>query len=406
MHIHVWVPDFTGATGGIQTLSRFLVQGLRDCFPGAKLRVFAKNDTSAPDVEERSLAHFDSVGTWPEWQRTAAFTSKLLWSAYRDRPDLIVTAHVNFAPVAHVLQRLFLIPFIALGNGIEVWNISSASVKRALRAANSLIAISECTKQRMASELNISPSRISLFPCTFDSEKFCPAAKPRFLLQRYGLRPDQPVILTIARLAGAERYKGYDQVLRAFATVRDQFSNVHYILGGRGRDRARVIKLIRELDLTRWVTLAGFIPQHELCAHYNLCDVFAMPSKGEGFGIVFLEAASCGKPVIAGNKDGSVDAVLNGRLGVLVDPDSVDEIANAITRVLGGQRTEDKEQRSEVRGQKSEGIRLRQGSDGTREVPEIVFEPERLRREVIEAYGYQRFKHRLAEVLKPLVPCS
>ena len=88
--------------------------------------------------------------------------------------------------------------------------------------------------------------------------------------------------------------------------------------------------MIRELGIESNVTLAGFVPDYELCSHYNLCDLFAMPSKGEGFGIVFLEALACGKPMIAGNKDGSVEAVLNGELGALVDPDNVAEIANAI----------------------------------------------------------------------------
>ena len=116
MNIHVWVPDFTGATGGLQTFSRFLVRGLRDCCPGAELRVFAKNDTSVPDVEERSLARFESVGTWPEWERTGAFTSKLLWSGYRDRPDLIIVAHVNFAPVAKALRNPFSCYWTRSGN--------------------------------------------------------------------------------------------------------------------------------------------------------------------------------------------------------------------------------------------------------------------------------------------------
>src|SRR4029077_4515742 len=109
---------------------------------------------------------------------------------------------------------------------------------------------------------------------------------------------------------------------------------VKYLLGGRGPDRPRVEGLIQELGVGEEVVLPGYIPDHELCAHYNLCDLFGMPSKGEGFGIVFLEALACGKPVIAGNKDGSGDAVLNGRLGALVDPDSVEEIEETLLQAL------------------------------------------------------------------------
>ena len=214
------------------------------------------------------------------------------------------------------------------------------------------------------------PAQIGILPNTFDPDKFSPAPKPRFLLKRYGLSPEQPVVLTIARLASAERYKGYDQVLRAFSAVRQKLPNARYLLGGRGQDRDRVLSLIRELKLKDHVIMPGYIPEHELCAHYNLCDVFAMPSKGEGFGIVFLEALSCGKPVIAGNKDGSVDAVLNGNLGVLVDPDNVDEISTALIQVLSGEHP-----------------------------LKILYQPQALRRDVIDAFGYEKFVERVGEML-------
>src|SRR5204863_1392426 len=112
------------------------------------------------------------------------------------------------------------------------------------------------------------------------------------------------------------------------------FRNVGYLLGGRGADLPRVEAMINELGAAANVTLAVYVADYELRSHYNLCDVFAMPSKGEGFGIVFLEALGCGKPVIAGNKDGSVDAVLNGKLGVLVDPENLDELSEALMLTL------------------------------------------------------------------------
>jgi glycosyltransferase involved in cell wall biosynthesis len=371
MTVHVWVPDYESGAGGIQTLSRFIVRALRDCLPNAKLNVFAKNDTSTPDRNEEPATEVFPSGWWSPSQRTAAFTLKLLRYAWRDRPDLIITTHVNFAPVAHWLQKLLKIPFLAIGHGVEVWEIQSEPVKRALVAANRLLAVSEYTRQRMAAAIGIRADQIAVLPNTFDPEKFLPAPKPRFLLKRYGLHADQPVILTIGRLASAERYKGYDQVLRAFAVVRERFPTARYILGGRGPDRARVVTLIRELGLTECVTLAGYIPDHELSAHYNLCDVFAMPSKGEGFGIVFLEALACGKPIVAGNKDGSVDAVLNGDLGVLVDPDSIEEISGALVQILGRQHP-----------------------------LKILYQPETLRREVFEAYGYEKFVERMNQIVE------
>jgi glycosyltransferase involved in cell wall biosynthesis len=371
MKVHVWVPGYVSGTGGIQALCRFLVRALRECLPDSRIIVISKNDQSIPDPEENSVTQFSTVGWWAPSQRTAAFTIELLRWAVRERPNLIITAHVNFTPIAHWLKKLFKIPFIAIGHGVEVWQIRSSRVRRALRRADRLLAVSEFTRKKMAIALGIPSDAIEVLPNTFDLEKFQPAPKPHFLLKRYQLSPDQPVILTVARLSSAEQYKGYDQVLRALPAVKRVFPHVRYILGGRGSDRSRVIRLISELGLTDSVILAGYIPDYDLGAFYNLCDVFAMPSKGEGFGIVFLEALACGTPVIAGNTDGSVEAVLNGRLGVLVNPENVDEISEALTQVLS----------------KTHPLRILQ-------------QPEELRRGVIDAYGYARFVERLEPIIK------
>jgi glycosyltransferase involved in cell wall biosynthesis len=154
------------------------------------------------------------------------------------------------------------------------------------------------------------------------------------LLKRLNLTLSRKIILTVARLVGAERYKGYDTMLSALASVRRSVPEVHYIIAGDGPDRRRVEGLVQELGLSDCVTLVGFVPDAELVDYYNLCDVFAMPSKGEGFGIVYLEAMACGKPVLAGNKDGSVDALRGGDFGVLVDPDSIEEISAALIQLL------------------------------------------------------------------------
>src|SRR6266516_2291026 len=208
MKVHVWMPDYVSAMGGIQALSRFLVRALGECLPDAEIVVLTKNDRSVPDPEENPVTRFSMVGWWAPSQRTAAFTVELLRCAVRQRPDLIITTHVNFTPIAHWLKKLFKIPFIAIGHGVEVWQIQSSQLRHALRSADRLLAVSEFTRQRMAAALNISADKIQLLPNTVESDKFRPAPKPHFLLKRYQLHPDQPVILTIARLASAEQYKG------------------------------------------------------------------------------------------------------------------------------------------------------------------------------------------------------
>jgi glycosyltransferase involved in cell wall biosynthesis len=146
------------------------------------------------------------------------------------------------------------------------------------------------------------------------------------------------------------------------------------MLVGKGSDRPRIEKLIAEVGVSEAVILAGFVPDDELAEHYNLCDIFAMPSLGEGFGIVYLEALACGKPVLAGNKDGSRDAVADGELGLLVDPENTAEIAAEIIRVLRRKHSHP-----------------------------ILFNPEALRQRVIELFGFEAFTNTVTDLLRPFL---
>ncbi len=372
--LQLWIPDYQSSHGGIQMFTQSFVRGLEDCLPDAELEIFSKNDVAYPHLDRRrGRSLFHCTGWWPEPFRTIYFSLWIMSRALARRPDLLVCGHLNFALPALLLRRLVGTPFAAIAYGIEAWDVRSAGRRRALRAAGARWAISQFTREKLADQLGLAPTEVDLLPCCFLPEKFSPRPKPTHLLRRYGLTPDQPVLLTIARLAGAERYKGYDQLLRALVELRRRLPRVRYLLGGRGQDRDRIVRLAVELGVAENLTLAGFIPDHELEDHYNLCDAFAMPSKGEGFGIVFLEAMACGKPVLAGNKDGSVDPVLNGELGALVDPDDVPGIARELELIL------------------------------TRRHPlAILQQPEELRRRVIAAYGYPHFVSLLAERLRAL----
>jgi glycosyltransferase involved in cell wall biosynthesis len=293
-------------------------------------------------------------------------------------PVLIFSTHVNLAPISRMARKVAHVRFLVVGHGIEVWNICKTSVQRALRSADQLLAVSDFTRTCMAGALKVDPKTIELLPNTFDPERFEPGPKSSELLKRYNLTNDQPVILTVARLETTEQYKGYDNVLLAMPEVLERFPTARYVIVGDGADRARVEALIRRLHLSVAVIMTGYVPNDSLRDHYNLCDLFAMPSKGEGFGIVFLEALACGRPVIAGNKDASSEALLDGKLGTLVDPDDEDDIGQAICATL-----------TRLEGQKSETTQQ---------------EGEERRRAVVAAFGYERFRERMAEILCRTAP--
>ncbi len=366
---HVWVPSYAASVGGIQQFSRSLIVALTQEFPDIEWRVLAKHDGSEPGRRLRGSGH------WPQPLRLLHFTVLLLWAAWAERPVLILSTHIHFTPLARLCQRWWGIPFAAVAHGVEAWGLTNPRVIRALREAAGVLAVSRFTRDCLVRELALPAAQVQLLPNTVSAAAFQLGPKPAYLLKRYQLDLAQPIILTVSRLVANEGYKGYEQILRALPALRLRLPNVHYILGGQGDDAARMAALVQALGLETCVTLAGFIPETELNDCYNLCDVFAMPSRKEGFGIVFLEALACGKPVIAGNQDGSVDPLRDGRLGVLIDPLNLSALTEALHDVL------------------------------TRQYPlPILSDPAGLRAQVLEHYGFPHFCHVTKRVISNLLP--
>jgi glycosyltransferase involved in cell wall biosynthesis len=372
LHLHLWFPNIFEFKGGIQVYSAFLLEALQSLFPNFKYDVFLKHDTSyLPTFSLLTNTRFHFSGNWLINLRTLAFATQLLGYGLWQRPSLIISSHLNFTVVAYLLKRITGIPYWAVAHGVDAWNITNPVLKTALHNADNILAVSSYTRDRLLQEQDIDPAKVSILPNTFDSGRFKIAVKPNYLLERYGLKSSQPVILTVARLSSSDAYKGYAQIIQALVEIKRQIPDIHYILAGKGDDQCRIEQIISDLNLQDNVTLAGFVPDDELSDHYNLCDVFAMPSRGEGFGIVYLEALACGKPTLGGNQDGAIDALCFGELGALVDPLDVDAIAKTLIQIL----------------------------QGTYPNP-LMYQPEALRQKVIDTFGFERFQENLAELIK------
>ena len=363
--IHFWTPGLFDFKGGIQTYSGFLLQAIETLYPQAQIRVFSTHDRPRP------AARFRGYGGVAQRLRIPAYAADIIGAGMLERPDLILSTHASFSPAAAWLKRLANIPYWIIAHGFEVWNLQRRAVQAGLRVADRILPVSHYTRDRMAAEQQIPLERFTWLPNTFDVDRFHYGPKPDYLLEKYGLRPDQPVVLTVNRLAAGEDFHAYDQVLRSLPRLRQHLPDIHYIIVGKGDDRDRVTQLIQQLNLSKHVTLAGFIPDESLPDYYHLCDVFAMPSKLEGFGIVFLEALACGKPVLAGNQDGSVDAVNDGRLGALVDPDATEQIAQTLLKIL----------------------------NKTYSNP-LLYQPAALRQAVVDLYGPTAFQQRVGQLFQ------
>jgi glycosyltransferase involved in cell wall biosynthesis len=371
MKIDLWIPSLFESNGGIQAYSGYFLAALQSIAPTSQFRIFLKHDLPDRIVDKNNskLTYYGS-GNIPLKLRTPAFALQILQKGFQDPPDLIIATHLNFTSAAWYLKKFAGIPYWTVAHGIEAWNIQNTALQTALKHADRILPGSYYTRDRLLKEQQLDRAKIFTLPNTFDSDTFQIGPKPAHLLQKYGLTSSQPIILTVARLETSEQYKGYDKILTALPQIRQAIPDVHYLLVGKGGDRARIERLIADLDLQDCVTLAGFVPDGELIDHYNLCDVFAMPSKGEGFGIVYLEALACGKPTLGGNRDGAIDALCHGELGALVNPDDVDEIAQTLVQIL----------------------------QGTYPNP-LMYQPELLRAKVIDIYGFDRFQQTLANLI-------
>jgi glycosyltransferase involved in cell wall biosynthesis len=168
-----------------------------------------------------------------------------------------------------------------------------------------------------------------------DGDVFTPGAKSPALVAKYGLA-EAKVLMTVARLWPTDIYKGVDVTIRALPAIAKVFPDVKYLVIGRGDDRPRLVQLAEDLGVGDRVVFAGFVPTCDLVEHYRLADAYIMPSQ-EGFGIVYLEAMACGKPVLAGDADGSADPLQDGRLGWQVPHRDPEAVAAACIEILQGE---------------------------------------------------------------------
>jgi glycosyltransferase involved in cell wall biosynthesis len=300
------------------------------------LQVLSAYDQT-PDSRYYALSYFKGFR-----RKKAQFSLAAILAA--KEADTILIGHINLYPLGLMLRLLY--PrkkLILVTHGIEVWRTLPKVQQRFLNQVDRILAVSNFTKERLVAEHGVAPEKIKVFPNALDPFFPLPDSftKPTYLLKRFGIPSAAKIVLTVARLSSSEKYKGYDKVIEAMPTILQAIPNTYYMIAGKydAQEKARLDRLIALHNLQKQVILPGYVPDTELVDHYLLGDVFIMPSKKEGFGIVFLEAMACGLPVIAGNVDGSVDALQDGALGTLLNPDNSQAITVALINALLKEKT-------------------------------------------------------------------
>jgi phosphatidylinositol alpha-1,6-mannosyltransferase len=318
------------AIGGVQNYTRTLVAAFQEVLGADSVRVVA--------VSGEPEARDDGNFALP-LRVKIRFVASVLAAAISWSPDLIVCAHVGVAPVARHIQKLTRVPYWTVLYGIEVWGRLPRGKRNALHAAQRLISITRFTLDATIARQSLHGPRALILPPTLPKGQMSsprPDGAPSENSQR-------PIVLTVGRISALERYKGHDVILDAWPFVLRRVPAAEYWIVGGGDDRPRLESRAQELGIATSVRFLGSVSPEELAVCYDKCCVFAMPAtteldadtpRGEGFGIVFLEAMVRGKPVLGPRVGAPAEFIRSGEHGLLVDPANATEVASALTELL------------------------------------------------------------------------
>ena len=252
--------------------------------------------------------------------------------------DIIIISHINLLVVGWLIKKANpSAKIILIAHGIEIWGKLNISKKNMLPVCDQIICVSRFTADKIISFHKIANRKISIINNCIDP--FLPLYVQHFykesLRKKYNIAEDDTVLMTLTRLSVRDRYKGYDRVLEALVILKKNNRKIKYLLAGGYSNSEKIFidGLIKKHGLADNVILTGYIPENDLTPHFLMADIYVMPSTKEGFGIVFIEAMYYGLPVIAGNQDGSTDALLDGKLGLLIEPNNAEAIATAVEKM-------------------------------------------------------------------------
>ena len=254
--------------------------------------------------------------------------------AARRRPKLVLAAHANLAPIVrgmHVLAPRM--KSIVCTHGVEVWEPLSSLRRNSLRRATLVLAPSRATADFVISVQGVPAARVRVLPWGLDPDFETKIAGTTARKLPNGF-PAGRVVLTVGRWLATERYKGMDTLVMALPKLLLHWPDLQLVLVGTGDDREWLEAIARESGVRLHVHFLTDLSYGELSACYEAAEVFARPSRGEGFGFVYLEAMARGKPVIGGAHGGAPEVIADGETGYLVQHGDPVQLATSIDALL------------------------------------------------------------------------
>jgi phosphatidylinositol alpha-1,6-mannosyltransferase len=292
--------------GGVGQVSSLLWQSMQDTWNGrSALMTLLQNGHQTP-------TRFDKL----------RFGVELASAQMLDRPMWVLFAHLGLARAERFLPAASRAPYGVFLHGIECWEPLPARDLDLLAGASVRIANSAFTA-RKAREANPSLGPIEVCPLAL-------GALPRLAVSPSRI-PGR--VLVVGRLSATERYKGHEQLIDAWPAVRARVPDATLVIVGDGGDRPRLEHLARGLGSA--IEFRGFVSREALDEEYAKASLFAMPSRGEGFGLVYLEAMAHGLACLGSTADAAAEVIVDGQTGVLADPGDPQALAQELIDLLG-----------------------------------------------------------------------
>ena len=362
------------SNGGVQRAGRHIAAVASDFAAqrGISCRFLSLNDPQGLHHVRVGSSEFSVSGY-------ARSKSQFVFAAMRAagrKPSLVIALHPHLAPIVWAMRaRSRKFRSIVFAHGIEVWQPLGWPRGAALRRADLVIGPSADTVQHLISEQRIPAGNVQQLAWGLDPEFEARLASPVHAALPPGIPERARFILTVGRWDPAERYKGADTLIESLPRVLRSAPDIFLVLVGDGEDRPRLEQLAHRLGVSERTLFLHGLTQEELFACYANCEVFALPSRGEGFGFVFLEAMAHAKPVIGGAHGGALDVIQDGMTGWLVPHGDIDRLSVALESLLG------------------DPTRAREmGARG--------------RDRLVSAFSFQQFQSRLTRILNDVLVCK
>ena len=298
------------ANGGIQAYSRLLWDAVD--------RVGSRSLISLGPAEAAAVGAARGVVTTSKWSLVVRVISQR-WPA-----DVAIFTHVELIKLLPLLKRR---PrcIVAFLNGVEVWQPLGWMTRRSLRRVDRFLSISHYTWERFSTanpEFAARPHAVLYLGIGDSAGKEAPPPQ------------DPPTALILGRMAQGEDYKGHRQLIAAWPRIRQRVPGARLGIAGGGDLRAELAMLAKRSGVAEAISFFGRVSEEEKQDLLRRARCFAMPSRGEGFGLVYLEAMRLGRPCLVGNQDAGREVVNPPEAGIAVDPDDSAALVDAMGQLL------------------------------------------------------------------------